>query len=101
MRVAYRRIYVIQKLVRVRRRLLNPNGERSWAGGCPYCKNGQNDGFLNVGSQYWAICELHGAKWCLDFHSALDWWKDESQAEWEKNRALLLNYLKIKDYDRS
>ena|SRR5258708_2119937 len=95
-----RRNHIFERLVRERRLLLNPIGRHGWAGGCPHCKNGQNDGFLNIGPEYWAVCELHGVKWLLDFHSDIDWWKEESENEWGEARLILLKFEEVDDYDR-
>ena len=32
-------------------------------GGCPEC--GNTDGYMNVGSEHWFVCDVHRIKWFI------------------------------------
>jgi hypothetical protein len=54
----------------------------SYFGGCPKC--GGNDGYLNVRSAHFCVCDRHGLWWHIGEDLFGDW-KEENEAIWEQN----------------
>ena len=61
-------------------------------GGCPEC--GQTDGYLNVRSNHWFVCDTHRTKWCIgaNLYSS---WHDETEADWRRNDEKLAGYRDV------
>jgi len=47
-------------------------------GMCPICR--KNDGYVNVGSSHWFICEEHRVRWCIGAN-VFSSWRDETESE--------------------
>lgn len=62
-------------------------------GGCPHC--GQTDGYLNVHKEVWFRCDRHHTKWCAG-SGLFSSWMDETEADWNRNAALLAGYVELK-----
>ena len=58
----------------------------NYFGGCPVC--GGTDGFVNDGRDHWFTCQTHSAKWCVG-SNLFSGWREETEADWRRNRALL------------
>ena len=61
-------------------------------GGCPEC--GKNGGFLNIGGDHWFVCHAHKKRWSPGWN-LFSCWKEESEAQWAANAALLNGYDKV------
>jgi hypothetical protein len=63
----------------------------SYFGGCPEC--GKTDGFLDIGGNHWFVCHAHKKRWSPG-SNLFSSWKEETEAQWEANAALLDGYDK-------
>jgi hypothetical protein len=63
----------------------------NYFGGCPEC--GKNGGFLNIGGDHWFVCHAHKKRWSPG-SNLFSCWKEESEAAWAANAALLKGYEK-------
>ena len=61
-------------------------------GGCPEC--GETDGYVNVRSCHWFVCDEHRTKWCAG-SNLFSSWHDEAQKLWETNAEKLDNYRTV------
>jgi hypothetical protein len=61
-------------------------------GGCPVC--GKTDGYLNIGRDHWFVCHAHEKRWLIG-SNLFSGWKEETEAKWAANAALLEGYEKI------
>ena len=61
-------------------------------GACPKC--GGNDGVLNIEREHWARCDKHQLTWMVG-ENLFSSWRDETQADWDRNLALIWNYGSI------
>jgi hypothetical protein len=64
----------------------------NYFGGCPEC--GKTDGHLNVGRDHWFVCHAHKKCWSPG-SNLFSSWKDETEAEWKANFALLNGYDEV------
>jgi hypothetical protein len=58
-------------------------------GGCPVCW--QQQGVLNVGRAHLACCHTHKKYWYVG-SNVFSAWREETEADWEKNKATLETY---------
>jgi hypothetical protein len=56
---------------------------------CPHC--GTTDGYLNVGSEHWGVCDRDGTRWRIGADRYADW-RGETPADWDLNRTYLQGY---------
>ena len=61
----------------------------NYFGGCPEC--GKTNGFLNVGGDHWFVCHAHKKRWSPG-SNLFSCWKEETEAAWAANAALLKGY---------
>ena len=61
-------------------------------GGCPEC--GKNDGHLNIYRDHYFVCHAHKKRWSPG-SNLFSSWKDETEAEWSVNAALLDGYDEV------
>ncbi len=61
-------------------------------GACPAC--GQSDGYLDVGPDHWVVCHAHQKAWWIG-SNLFSAWREGTQKQWERNRALLATYQEI------
>jgi len=61
-------------------------------GGCSVC--GKHDGYMNLGSEYWAICHEHKTKWIIG-ECLCDGWDYQTLSEFYKVEHLLQQYIKM------
>lgn len=64
-------------------------------GRCPEC--GGNDGFLNIGRNHVFMCNKHKLAWIV----GSNWfrcWRNETEEDWKKNKAILSEYRKVDGY---
>ena len=66
-------------------------------GGCPRCR--QNDGYLNIGRDHWFRCDRHRVKW-LEGSNLFSSWRDENEAIWVGNAALLAEFVEVEPLTR-
>ena len=64
----------------------------AYFGGCPEC--GDTSGYLNIGREHWFVCDKHKTKWCIG-ENLFSGWRDETEAEWERNSDKLAGYNKV------
>lgn len=62
-------------------------------GDCPKC--GRNDGYLNLYKAHWFICKRHKLKWYVGY-DLFPSWRDETEADWQRNRELLSRYEEVR-----
>jgi hypothetical protein len=58
-------------------------------GGCPVC--GETDGYVNVRSSHWFVCDAHRVRWCIGAN-LFSSWKDETEGEQQAN------WVEIQDF---
>jgi hypothetical protein len=66
--------------------------EPGYFGGCPKC--GCDDGYLNVGSCHWMVCEEHKMTWCVGAN-LFSSWRKQSEKVWEENARRLSEYMEV------
>src|SRR4051794_13951579 len=86
--------HVYRALTVLARWRTNPSGEPDYFGDCPKCKNGGNDGYLNIGRDHWMVCHLHWLKWCVGAN-LFGSWRHESEKDWEANHKRIACYKQI------
>ena len=62
---------------------------KHYFGGCPVC--GETDGYFNIGSEHWFVCDEHKIKWRIGSNLFSDW-KLETEAEQIKNAVEFRRY---------
>lgn len=67
----------------------------SYFGSCPKC--GRNDGYLNVRSVHFCVCDRHGFRWHIGKDLFGDW-KEENEAIWERNLDKLECYIEVSPF---
>jgi hypothetical protein len=65
-------------------------------GVCPEC--GATDGYENIGRYHWAVCDVHGVRWCIG-ENLFSSWKDDSYADVEAAATRLLKYRPLHTRD--
>jgi hypothetical protein len=53
---------------------------------CPHCHN--HDGYINIGSSHWFICDEHKVMWCIGSNLFSSWreeTEDEQRAIYDKH----------------
>ncbi len=63
--------------------------EIPYFGGCPVCHS--NDGYLNIGMDHWIVCDEHKMCWYVG-SNLFSSWREETESDWERNRARLAGY---------
>jgi hypothetical protein len=58
-------------------------------GVCPTCR--KTDGFLNVNNSHWFVCDEHKVCWLVG-ENLFSNWREESEADWKRNREKLEAY---------
>jgi hypothetical protein len=61
-------------------------------GGCPMC--GKTDGYRDVGRDHWFVCHEHKKRWSPG-SNLFSSWRDETEADWTANAALLNGYDEV------
>ncbi len=61
-------------------------------GGCPRC--GRSSGSVNVRSVHFGICGEHKLYWLIG-SNLFSCWRDEIEADWNRNAALLDSYTEV------
>ncbi len=69
----------------------------AYFGSCPKCHQG--GAYLNDGPEHWNICESCKTKWLIGWN-LFSSWKDETEADWEKNRGTLAALCEVRPYYR-
>lgn len=64
----------------------------NYFGGCPHC--GRTDGYLNIRSDHWFICDAHRTKWLIGSNLFSDW-RQEAEADWRTNADKLNGYREV------
>jgi hypothetical protein len=67
-----------------------------WFGWCPTC--GRHDGYLNLCTAQWFICEAHKKAWCLGDDEFVTWWS-ENESDWRRNYVHIHDYTKCDSQD--
>jgi hypothetical protein len=75
-----------------------PKGERSDFGNCPVC--GKNPACRNIGRDHYFYCDEHKIAWCVG-SNLFSSWRDESEDDWQHNRAKLADFKIIDESDAS
>src|SRR5271156_5543169 len=61
-------------------------------GGCPHC--GEQQGYLNVRTEHWIVCDAHEVKWRIG-SNLFSSWKDDDESVWLRNAEKLMGYSKV------
>lgn len=64
----------------------------SYFGGCPVC--GRTDGFFNLRSCHFFVCEAHRVKWFVGFN-LFRAWRQETPEIWARNAARYDDYADV------
>ena len=64
----------------------------NYFGLCPEC--GTTDGFLNIRSNHFFVCDDCKTAWCVG-SNLFSAWKEEDESVWEKNEAKLADYRMV------
>jgi hypothetical protein len=67
------------------------NKEAEYFGVCPTCH--KNDGYINIGTEQWFICEAHKVMWCIG-SDVFSGWMSETEVE----QRALREKLGIREY---
>jgi hypothetical protein len=65
----------------------------NYFGGCPTC--GGCDGYLNLRRDHWMVCHACKTRWVIGAN-LFSSWRDETEADWERNYLLLSGYRQVK-----
>ena len=65
----------------------------NYFGDCPHCF--KSNGFVNVASSHFGICNEHRVFWPIGANLFSNW-REESQEDWDRNRKLLLGFTRVK-----
>ena len=87
---------LITAVVRSRRWFADPHGERLKFGSCPACGGlkGQVDGFVEIGSSTWAVCDIHGFRWLVERNPSRSSTAEMREA-WLENAVFLGGYAVV------
>ena len=62
-------------------------------GGCPEC--GNTDGYVNVRSNHWFVCDRHMTRWSAGAN-LFSGWREETEADWQRATEKLANYRVVR-----
>jgi len=64
----------------------------NYFGCCPSC--GKTNGYMNVRSTHWFVCDAHKTRWCAGAGLFSDW-TSESERVWKRNATRLERYEEV------
>jgi len=86
---------LLSAVVRRRRWFADPRGARLKSASCPACGGlNQNDGFVEIGSVTWAICDIHGCRWLVE-RNPIRPSTEEMRDAWLDNGVFLGRYAAV------
>lgn len=74
------------------RRASQGSEEFAYFGNCPVCR--REPEYVNVHMTHWMICGRCKTKWRIG-SNLFSSWHDETEADWERNRALLATFREV------